>query len=328
MAWTTSDTSVFALAVVVAVVIVFLLTGRASWYTRRLVATAALIAVASVFAVLARGDVGEQHFSGATPSPQRMRDATFGFVVVGDFGTGGDQQYHVSRAVRAWTRGHRTDAFISAGDTIYPSGDPRYFEESWIEPYGWLYDDGIEVIGSLGNHDYAAGDRGRAVMQLLEMPARWYRVALGDADVIVLDGNVPDHPAQSRWLARQLRVVDKPWTIVVVHQPPYSCSRAGDERVRDAWVALMEDRGVDLVISGHEHNYQRLVSAAGTTYVVTGGGGDSLYEIGDCDTSTPRLIDSDDENFHFLTIEGSDSRLKVQAVALDASILDTFTLVR
>ncbi|HEU4480873.1 MAG TPA: metallophosphoesterase, partial [Actinomycetota bacterium] len=126
---------------------------------------------------------------------------------------------------------------------------------------------------------------------------------------------------------RQLRTTDGVWTIVMVHQPPFSCSREGDADVRRAWVESLERNGVDLVLSGHEHNYQRLSSATGTTYIVTGGGGDTLYDVDDdCELRDPTLMAADDDDFHFFVVEGSRERIDAQAIGMDASVLDRFTI--
>lgn len=162
-------------------------------------------------------------------------------------------------------------------------------------------------------------------MDLLGMPGPWYRTTIGDADIIVLDANRPEEVDQIRWLRRQLRSTRKSWTIVIMHMPPYSCSRGGDAQVREHFVPLLEAYDVDLVLSGHEHNYQRF-SDASTTYVVTGGGGDRLYPVGDCDPSFPPLAVSDDENYHFFVFEGSATRLDGAAIGMDGSVLDRFTI--
>jgi 3',5'-cyclic AMP phosphodiesterase CpdA len=163
-------------------------------------------------------------------------------------------------------------------------------------------------------------------MKLLGMPGPWYRTTIGDADIIVLDANRLNEESQTRWLRTQLRSARLDWTIVIMHQPPYSCSRGGDPQVREHWAPLLEEYEVDLVISGHEHNYQRFLSDEQTTYVVTGGGGDRLYPVGDCDASFPPLVVSDDENHHFFVFEGSATRLEGAAIGMDGSVLDQFTI--
>lgn len=324
--WATTDSRWLALVSAVVIVSVLVVSWRSSWHVRRLAATAGLLVVAITFAALAKSDRGEQHFTQAAKDPFQVPNPTFRVVAAGDFGTGTDQEKQVSLAIEPWVAEHGADAFLSVGDTIYPEGDPRYFERSWHEPYGWIAERGLEVIGALGNHDYAAGDQGLAVMELLDMPGPWYRTTIGDADIIVLDGNRSNDEGQTRWLRAQLRPDGHGWTIVVMHKPPYSCSRGGDLEVRARWAPLLEEHEVDLVLSGHEHNYQRFLSDERPTYVVTGGGGDRLYPVGDCDPDFPPLVAFNDENYHFFVFEGSPTRLEAAAIGMDGSVLDRFTL--
>jgi Icc-related predicted phosphoesterase len=87
---------------------------------------------------------------------------------------------------------------------------------------------------------------------------------------------------QIDFLTQTLADTDLP-TIVVFHHPPYSCGSYGhDESIQENWVTRFDD-DVFLVLSGHEHNYQRFEDS-GTTYVVTGGGGAALTELSDCPT--------------------------------------------
>lgn len=87
---------------------------------------------------------------------------------------------------------------------------------------------------------------------------------------------------------------------------------------------LFERYGVDLVLNGHEHAYQRFAQR-GVSYIVRGGGAD-LYEIEGCAPGAPRLRASDDDTHHFVTIEGNGERLMVTAIASNGSVLDSFEL--
>lgn len=326
MSWSTSATLILGATCTVMALLIYFSWSRLRAHGRRLVATATLLVIVGVFATLARSDRNEQHFTGDLPTGPALGRPTFQLVAVGDFGTANDQEVQVSQAMQGWVDTYETDAFLNVGDAIYPEGARRYFQKSWTEPYGWVEDEDLSLISALGNHDTATGDGGRAVMDLLDMPGPWYRTAVGDADVIVLDSNRPEDPEQQAWLLRQLRSLTRRWSIVVFHQPPYSCSRSGNEIVRDAWSELLEAEAVDLVMSGHEHNYQRFESPAGTTYIITGGGGDALYPVDDCQLDAATLVASNDRDHHFLVLAGSADRLVGQVIGMDGSLLDEFSL--
>ncbi len=88
-----------------------------------------------------------------------------------------------------------------------------------------------------------------------------------------------------------------------------------------------EEAGVDLVLSGHDHNYQRFDERGGVTYVVTGGGGNSrLYELKECPADYPERLVGNAQVNHFLLVEGSARRLRVRALTGDGEVIDDFSL--
>jgi hypothetical protein len=85
---------------------------------------------------------------------------------------------------------------------------------------------------------------------------------------------------------------------------------------------------VALVLNGHDHNYQRLVSPAGVTYVVTGGGGRDLYPVDTpCPSGTPRRV-ADVARHHFTAVEVRRRSLTVEAVARDGTVIDRMVILR
>ena len=79
---------------------------------------------------------------------------------------------------------------------------------------------------------------------------------------------------QTRLARAAARGSSATWKIAVFHHPPYTCGgHAGNTDVARRWVPLFERYGVQLVLSGHDHNYQRFAARNGVTYVVHGGGG-------------------------------------------------------
>ena len=69
--------------------------------------------------------------------------------------------------------------------------------------------------------------------------------------------------------------------VVVTHVGPFSSTRTrgGSAQMR-ALLPLFRERGVTLIVSGHDHAYERGASPEGIVYVVTGGGGAPLYDVG------------------------------------------------
>ncbi len=183
------------------------------------------------------------------------------------------------------------------------------------------------MIASLGNHD--RNQYGEPEIRLFGLPGPWYEKTVGDADVVVLDANRPDDPKQLEWLTSTLPTLHSRWQIVVFHQPAYSCAfHDSTPLVDDLWVPLFHQWGVDLVLNGHDHNYQRFAADDGIVYVVTGGGGnEDLYALEECPDDTPERVAGDDKHHHFLTVQGNDGRLRLKAIATDGTLLDDVTLV-
>jgi predicted phosphodiesterase len=131
------------------------------------------------------------------------------------------------------------------------------------------------IIAVRGNHD-----RGPWFDALNAGVPGGFDWRYGAVRVLGFDSEAADLDAGIQRLERQLQTDPHPWTIVVLHRPIYSRGNHGtDERGMNArLVPVLEKHGVDLVFSGHDHDYERFCpllngrcDPAGVTYVVTGG---------------------------------------------------------
>jgi Icc-related predicted phosphoesterase len=195
-------------------------------------------------------------------------------AVVGDVGdTGGQQEKIAAAMLGAWEFG-AYDMLLLLGDNVYPGGDPDRLDELVLDPFAGVVESGARLYAILGNHDALHPDGGTRQMELLGMPGCWWSVELGDMLLIGLDSNSLDDPGQVAWLEETLRGATQTWRVLAVHHPPYASGYQGSsEDVRELLAPLVENHGVQLVLSGHEHDYQRSIPIAGTTYIVTGSGG-------------------------------------------------------
>jgi hypothetical protein len=180
---------------------------------------------------------------------------------------------------------------------------------------------------TLGNHDVAAG-HGADQLRHLGLPELPYEKHLPGVQLLFLDGNRPDR-AQATWLADRLARPGPRFRVVVFHQPAWSCStHDSTPEVERWWVPVLEHHRVALVLNGHDHNYQRFVSAAGVTYVVTGGGGRNLYPVdAHCAAGTPPRI-AGVAQYHFTAVEIRERSLTLRAVAFDGGVLDRAVIRR
>jgi tartrate-resistant acid phosphatase type 5 len=242
-----------------------------------------------------------------------------GILAIGDFGVGGKRQQALGASVRDYESRASADVLVTLGDNDYTRG--RWFRANWTATFGWLSAAGIGVAGTLGNHDVQF-DRGRYEFDLLRMPGPYYLRRVNEVELIVLDSNAIT-TAQTRWLKRTLARRSGFRRIVVLHHPPYTCGgHLGSAVVRHAWVPLFERYGVRLVLSGHDHNYQRF-SRNGVTYVVHGGGGASLYKLTACPRGyPPRLAARVGHGFLHLTVDAEG--VVVQVLDLAGKAIDRF----
>ncbi len=203
-----------------------------------------------------------------------------GILAIGDFGVGGRSERRTGAAVERFAARHVTDALVTLGDNDYTESPPA-FRRNWRDSFGWAAAAGLTVAGTLGNHDVRV-DGGRYEFGLLDMPRRYYTRTVGDVALFVVDSNrIGDR--ERRWLSRALGAATAPWKVVLLHHPAFSCGGyVGDARVRRRLVPIFERKGVDLVLAGHDHNYQRFARRRGVTYVVHGGGGQRLYPLTRC----------------------------------------------
>ncbi len=144
---------------------------------------------------------------------------------------------------------------------------------------------------AVGNHDlgWEGADAARYAHEVFALPpgppdrppnAYWYSYDLADVHLVFLDSNAYELRAQEAWLdadlaaarARKVRAI-----LAFTHNGPYSRGyHRGSLDARTRYVPILVRYGVDMIFSGHDHMYQR-GSQDGLDYVVTGGGGASLY---------------------------------------------------
>ncbi len=247
-----------------------------------------------------------------------------GFVSFGDFG-GGPHQDEVAAAMTSWAESHRVDALVTTGDNVYPTGDPSFLAAYLDEPYETLRRTRPLWV-TLGNHDVDDG-HGDEQLAYLGLPALPYARELDGIQFLFLDANDPDD-SQATWLEDRLSEPGPPFRVAVFHQPAYSCGEHGStDDVLDTWVPVFEEHRIALVLTGHDHLYERFVSPNGVTYVVTGAGGKSLHtEQAPCDHEPIKQASA--VEYHFVAGELRGGELTIRAVAGDGTVLDEALIER
>jgi Icc-related predicted phosphoesterase len=245
------------------------------------------------------------------------------FLAVGDFGVGGASQRNTGEAMRKYAARNGVSALVTLGDNDYTRNAARFALE-WQASFGWVAAAGVTVSGTLGNHDVELA-RGRYQFRILNMPAPYYVRRIGDVELIVLDSTAVTS-AQTAWLRRILSRRRFGWRVAVFHHPPYTCGgHLGSATIRRVWGPLLRRGDVRLVLSGHDHNYQRFAPVRGVTYLVNGGGGAGLYRLRRCPAAYPRRV-AVYRRHGFLHVATTSDSIVVRAVGRDGSARDRVTI--
>lgn len=244
-------------------------------------------------------------------------------AVAGDVGDSGRRLDATAAAMAAiGNDGRPYDGVLLLGDNVYPDGDPAELPHTVFVPFAPVLDGGADLLAILGNHDVRDGN-GPAQMAALGMPGRWWsrEYAGGEVLIVGLDSNLVGDPDQRAWLDATLRDSSARWKIVAVHHPPYSAGYQGSSLdVRQAFSPLFAEHGVQLVLSGHDHDYQRSIPIDGVTYVVSGAGS-GTRRTGEAGFTAVSF-----SWHHYLDIAVFADRLVLRAVNQDQRVADEWTL--
>lgn len=173
---------------------------------------------------------------------------------------------------------------IHAGDMVREGCDLEGWREHFSSDNAAA---SIPLIVTPGNHEYL-GDGGANFRYFFGQP-EYHAIDYGDARIICLHpfdgpGRTLDGPMvstgneQYRWVRDELaRSEGVPWLIVLIHIPILSTGDYGSNEILKAqYFDLFKEHGVDLVLSGHDHNLDIFEAEGGPLYLVAGTGGSHL----------------------------------------------------
>ena len=184
---------------------------------------------------------------------------------------------------------------FTLGDNVYDDGTASEFRECYEPTWGRHKS---RTRPAPGNHDYRTDDGAPYYDYFGEAAGEprkgWYSYDLGAWHVVVLNSNCDDvggcgsDSEQVRWLRADLAAHPAPCALSYWHHPRFSAGNYDDDdELRPFWQALY-DGGAEIVMVGHDHNYQRYApqdpngdadSAPGIRQFVVGTGGRGLYDI-------------------------------------------------
>jgi len=231
------------------------------------------------------------------------------FIAMGDWGrNGADHQKQVAKQMGITAAEVKAQFIISTGDNFYPSGvisehDPLFkysFEDIYTDfslQWDWY------VV--LGNHDYKSNPDAQVAYSKIsrrwKMPARYFAKKFpinGDLNNQVLVAFIDTNPlipefyknaeygpnvkgqdttAQKKWLVKTLADQDPSikWKIVVGHHPMFTGGSRTDgydtKAIRSSLKPVLDQYGVDVYLTGHEHSLQYIKPEGKTHHFISGG---------------------------------------------------------
>ncbi|MFO0972361.1 MAG: metallophosphoesterase [Phycisphaerae bacterium] len=337
----------------------------------------------STTATLAGGD-SEHYFRTAPPGGAR---SAFTAWIVGDSGTGDTDQADVRDALLRAAPGVVPDLYLHMGDMAYSSGTDLEFTTNFFAPYEPILAH-VPCWPTMGNHEGTSSQSatqtgpyyvayvtpaGGEAGGLPSGTEAYYSFDYANVHFICLDSHDSDRtPAgpMLTWLTADLAATQQNWIIAFWHHPPYTKGTHDSDNVADSGgrmrdmrenvLPILEAGGVDLVLAGHSHIYERsfLVDGAydtpttaaghivdagdgrlsgsgayhkgtgqhphqGAVYVVAGHGGGALGGAG----NHPLMYFSEVAfGSCLLTIDGN--RLSLDNLRRDGVVTDTFQIVK
>jgi len=155
-------------------------------------------------------------------------------------------------------------AVFTVGDNVYKNGTAEEFRECYDPTWGRHRE---RTRPAIGNHDYdgrnaepyfdyfgeAAGERGKG----------YYSYNLGDWHIVVLNsackkvGGCDEGSEQYRWLLQDLQENPNRCAAAYFHHPLFTSGKHGPQKNMKSLYQVLYDHGVELVLAGHDHNYER-----------------------------------------------------------------------
>ncbi|MFN0152351.1 MAG: metallophosphoesterase [bacterium] len=219
------------------------------------------------------------HFVVTPPAPGAARSARI--WVIGDSGRGNAGARAVRDAYFDFAADRDTDLWLMLGDNAYNSGTDAEYQAGVFDVYGDILRNSV-LWPTRGNHDGVYPGPNNDYYDIFSMPTgaeaggvpsgseAYYSFDFGRVHFVCLDSEGSDRSpsgAMLTWLDADLAANTQDWTVAFWHHPPYtkgshdsdnpfdSAGRMKD--MRENALPILEEHGVDLVLTGHSHSYER-----------------------------------------------------------------------
>ncbi len=252
------------------------------------------------------------------------KEGALRFAVIGDNGTGKQPEYQVAGELAQFRTRFPFDMVLMMGDNLYGGESPADFQKKFETPYKPLLDGGVKFYAALGNHD----DPNQRFYKGFNMNGQRYYTFRPKRGIrfFALDSNYMDRQ-QLEWLDKELAASGSDWKICFFHHPLYSSGKMHGPSVelRKVLEPLFVKYGVSVVLSGHEHFYERIKPQHGIYYFISGAAGELRENnIRQTDLTAAGF----DRDRHFLVMEISGDNLYFQAVSRTGETVDSGVIHR
>ena len=265
----------------------------------------------------ARGETPTRSFRAGAPSGAKFR-----FAVFGDTRDG----HSVHRQLIEMVDRELIDFTVHTGDMVQQGGVKGEWLQFFQIERPLLWD--TPIVPAVGNHDVSGRDYFRRYFlhDLWSENQNYYLLDWGNLRLVVLDTGIEcrDGCAQYAFAERALREGQRKGQLmaIMLHYPPYSSGEHGSSlEVQRPVSALAKKHGVELVIAGHDHDYERTRAIDGTTYMVSGSGGAPIRPV------RPRSFTAEARTEpHYVLVDVESDRMILRAVNLQGDTFDTYVI--
>lgn len=203
--------------------------------------------------------------------------------------------------------------------------------------------DSIDMVSALGNHEYMGDANADSAKAIFNLPQNGPKENLGavystdynNMHISVISYTTDADLLQKEldWLRTDVKNSDKPFKVVVTHQPMYNTDPSSGVTIFNTMARpVMDELGIDLVVSGHDHAYARtnplkngVESPDGTTYLEIGTTGPKHYSAAN-DGSFAVMNDGDFAMY--LTADVTGGQMSITAKQANGTVIDQFTIAK
>ena len=252
------------------------------------------------------GVISANQYNYFVTAPLTTANRKFRIMAIGDCGMGNDNQRDTRDALMNFMGTNEADALITMGDNAYSTGTDAQFQTGFFDIYDETIMRYNKLYTSPGNHDYQntqtnAHLRNTAYYNNFSNPTAaenggvasgteaYYSYNIGNIHFLALDSyGVEDGATRTRiydtlgaqvtWIKNDLAANTSRWTVAYFHHPPYTMTSHDSDnpstdleliKIRELFIRILERYGVDIVLCGHAHGFERSYLLKG--YYTAGG---------------------------------------------------------